>query len=43
VIETFGPAIKEIAAAACIWRDLADQPEDIPAVGAQNLRSLGLV
>ena len=43
VIETFGPAIKEIAAAACIWRDLADRPEDIPAVGAQNLRSLGLV
>jgi hypothetical protein len=42
VIETFGPAIKEIAAAACIWRDLADKPEDIPALGAQNLRSLGL-
>lgn len=43
VIETFGPAIKEIAAAACIWRDLADNPEDIPAVGAANLRALGVV
>lgn len=43
VIETFGPAIKEIAAAACIWRDLADNPEDIPSIGAENLRSLGVV
>lgn len=40
VIESFGPGIKEIAAAACIWRDLAAQPDDIPAVGARNLRAL---
>ena len=42
VIETFGPAIKEIAAAACIWRDLAAVPEDIPSIGAVNLRALGV-
>lgn len=40
VIESFGPGIKEIAAAACIWRDLAAKPEDIPAIGARNLRAL---
>ncbi len=40
VIESFGPGIKEIAAAACIWRDLAAQPEDIPVIGARNLRRL---
>ena len=40
VIESFGPGIKEIAAAACIWRDLAAQPDDIPALGARNLRAL---
>ena len=40
VIESFGPGIKEIAAAACIWRDLAAQPDDIPAIGARNLRAL---
>jgi D-psicose/D-tagatose/L-ribulose 3-epimerase len=32
--------IEEIAAAACIWRDLSAQPEDIPAIGARNLRAL---
>lgn len=40
VIESFGPGIKEIAAAACIWRDLAELPDDIPFVGARNLRAL---
>lgn len=40
VIESFGPGIKEIAAAACIWRDLAAQPDDIPTLGARNLRAL---
>ncbi len=40
VIESFGPGIKEIAAAACIWRDLADSPDDIPVLGARNLRAL---
>lgn len=29
VIESFGFAIKEIAAAACIWRDLATSPDQI--------------
>lgn len=42
VIETFGPKIQEIAAAACIWRDLADTPESIASEGAKNLRSLGI-
>lgn len=40
VIESFGPGIKEIAAAACIWRDLAPSPDDIPVQGAANLRRL---
>ena len=40
VIESFGPGIKEIAAATCIWRDLADTPDDIPVMGARNLREL---
>ncbi|MBM3785115.1 MAG: sugar phosphate isomerase/epimerase [Acidobacteria bacterium] len=40
VIESFGPGIKEIAAAACIWRDLAPSPDDIPLQGAKNLRAL---
>jgi D-psicose/D-tagatose/L-ribulose 3-epimerase len=40
VIESFGPAIQEIAAAACIWRDLSAAPEDIPVLGARNLRAL---
>lgn len=40
VIESFGPGIKEIAAAACIWRDLSATPEDIPRIGARNLRAL---
>jgi len=40
VIESFGPGIKEIAAAACIWRDLSDSPDDIPRIGARNLRAL---
>lgn len=40
VIESFGPGIPEIAAAACIWRDLAADPDDIPRQGAANLRRL---
>lgn len=39
-IESFGFNIKEIAAAACIWRDLAPSPEDIAWDGARYLRGL---
>jgi len=38
VIESFGFNIKEIAAAACIWRDLAPTPADIAWQGADFLR-----
>ena len=38
VIESFGFAIKEIAAAACIWRDLAPTPEAIAFEGVKFLR-----
>jgi D-psicose/D-tagatose/L-ribulose 3-epimerase len=38
VIESFGFNIKEIAAAACIWRDLAPSPEEIAWEGAKFLR-----
>jgi D-psicose/D-tagatose/L-ribulose 3-epimerase len=38
VIESFGFAIKEIAAAACIWRDLAASPEAIAFEGVKFLR-----
>jgi len=38
VIESFGFAIKEIAAAACIWRDLAATPEAIAWDGLTFLR-----
>jgi D-psicose/D-tagatose/L-ribulose 3-epimerase len=38
VIESFGFNIKEIAAAACIWRDLAPSPADIAWEGARYLR-----
>jgi D-psicose/D-tagatose/L-ribulose 3-epimerase len=40
VIESFGFAIKEIAAAACIWRDLAATPEAIAWQGIDYLRKL---
>jgi D-psicose/D-tagatose/L-ribulose 3-epimerase len=40
VIESFGFAIKEIAAAACIWRDLARTPEDIAFEGLKFLKDL---
>ena len=40
VIESFGFSIPEIAAAACIWRDLADNAEDIASEGVQFLRGL---
>jgi D-psicose/D-tagatose/L-ribulose 3-epimerase len=40
VIESFGFNIKEIAAAACIWRDLAPTPEDIAWNGAAFLKPL---
>jgi D-psicose/D-tagatose/L-ribulose 3-epimerase len=39
VIESFGFTIKEIAAAACIWRDLAPSPEDIAFEGLRFLKS----
>ncbi len=37
-IESFGFNIKEIAAAACIWRDLAPTPDDIAWQGARFLK-----
>lgn len=37
VIESFGYAIRELAAAACIWRDLASQPEEIAWEGVRFL------
>ncbi len=40
VIESFGFAIKEIAAAACIWRDLASTPEEIAVEGLKFLKKL---
>jgi D-psicose/D-tagatose/L-ribulose 3-epimerase len=40
VIESFGFAIPEIAAAACIWRDLASSPEAIAWEGLKFLRSM---
>jgi D-psicose/D-tagatose/L-ribulose 3-epimerase len=40
VIESFGFAIREIAAAACIWRDLAPTSEDIAWEGVRFLRRL---
>ena len=39
VIESFGFTIKEIAAAACIWRDIAPSPEAIAFEGVKFLRS----
>jgi D-psicose/D-tagatose/L-ribulose 3-epimerase len=39
VIESFGFAIKEIAAAACIWRDLAPSPDAIAWDGIKFLRA----
>ena len=42
VIESFGSRIPEIAAAACIWRDLAPLSDDIAAQGLKFLqRGLG--
>jgi D-psicose/D-tagatose/L-ribulose 3-epimerase len=44
VIESFGSRIPEIAAAACIWRDLAPSSDDIAAEGLKFLkRGLGEV
>ena len=39
VIESFGFSIPEIAAAACIWRDLAANAEDIASEGVRFLKS----
>lgn len=39
VIESFGYAIKELAAAACIWRDLAASPSTIAWEGIGFLRA----
>jgi D-psicose/D-tagatose/L-ribulose 3-epimerase len=41
VIESFGYAIKELAAAACIWRDLAASPDRIAWDGIGFLRANG--
>jgi D-psicose/D-tagatose/L-ribulose 3-epimerase len=38
VIESFGFTIKEIAAAACIWRDVAPSPEAIAFEGIEFLK-----
>jgi D-psicose/D-tagatose/L-ribulose 3-epimerase len=40
VIESFGQQIPEIAAAACIWRDLAPQPDMIASEGVKFLREM---
>ena len=40
VIESFGYNMETIAAATCIWRDLAATPEDIPFQGIRYLRRL---
>ena len=40
VIESFGFSIKEIAAAACIWRDLAASPDAIAADGVKFLQKM---
>ncbi len=40
VIESFGSRIPEIAAAACIWRDLAPESEMIASEGVKFLRRL---
>ncbi len=40
IIESFGYTIKEIATAACIWRDLAITPEDIAFEGVKFLRKM---
>lgn len=40
VIESFGAHIPEIAAAACIWRDLAPSADELAAQGVRFLRSL---
>lgn len=39
VIESFGAAIPEIAAAACIWRDLAPTSDAIASEGVRFLKS----
>jgi D-psicose/D-tagatose/L-ribulose 3-epimerase len=39
VIESFGQNVPEIAAAACIWRDLAPAPESIMIDGLKFLKS----
>lgn len=39
VIESFGSRIPEIAAAACIWRDLAESPEALAREGLAFLRA----
>ncbi len=40
VIESFGFAIKDIAAAACIWRDIAPTPETIAWEGLPFLKRM---
>jgi D-psicose/D-tagatose/L-ribulose 3-epimerase len=39
VIESFGSQVKEIATAACIWRDLAPSAEALATEGLKFLRA----
>ena len=38
VIESFTPAVKEIAAATCIWRDIAPSAESLATDGLAFLK-----
>ncbi len=40
VIESFTPAVKEIAAATCIWRDIAPSAESLAADGLAFLKKM---
>ena len=40
VIESFTPAVKEIAAATCIWRDIAPSAESLASEGLAFLREM---
>jgi D-psicose/D-tagatose/L-ribulose 3-epimerase len=40
VVEAFGRALPELAAATCIWRDLFPDPDSVPAGAIRLIRSL---
>ena len=40
VIETFGAPSKELAAAACIWRPLANSPDELASEGLQFFKQM---